>query len=229
MSYLMYCIFADMKNQPATALPGIDGRPVEVVSYNGLNTAVSAVNNSESPVSIGVLQRFENVIAAFFARQAVIPLRYGNVIADKSRIGYHLKENAPRYHRLLSELDGCVEMGIRLLIEDCRLKIAGAKRRSRFIGDDVRNPESKIQIPKSEITGRAYLNQRKALYDAQDRNNPCVKTIIEQYRSAFSGIFVKFKSENELKATQPSSLCNAKPGCCNPQWLLSLFFLVPNG
>lgn len=218
MSYLLYCIFADTKNQPPIALPGIDGRSVEVVSHSGLSTAVSAVSTTESPVSVGMLQRFENVIAANFARQAVIPLRYGNVVADKSRIGYHLKENALRYHRLLSELDGLVEMGIRILIADNGWRHCES-------GEKVHG-----DIPlktRNHGSGRAYLNQRKALYNVQDRNNPCVQTAIEQYRSAFSDIFVKFKSENGMKSSRRLSLGDAQPGCCNTQSILSLFFLVP--
>jgi hypothetical protein len=214
MSFLIYCIFAKPAHPDAEMLRGIGGQPVEIVSHNGLFAAVSSVQTVVPGLDIGTLKCFENVVATFFARQAVIPLRYGSVVREKDRIVRHLDKNAPRYRALLTELEGCVEMGIRILMPDNGLP-------------QKKTHDNFVRKPDNPGSGGGYLMQRKAVYDAQDQESQLAKRIAQEFRSLFSGVFVKYKWET----AEHSSLCTSRnskqPGSRDFAGLISLFFLVP--
>jgi hypothetical protein len=103
-------------------------------------------------------------------------------------------------------LEGFVEMGIRMMIADRGPRLASSI------------PKSKIQNLKSEISGRAYLAARKTHYAGENRLTKEMENVIERFYVAFSGLFVKCKTE-----TPSSRILNQE--FRNP--MLSLYFLVP--
>ncbi len=207
MKHLLYCIFNSSDVQRQAALFGVDGQSVFPVAVNGISAAVSEIGDAHLAPDISRAMAYQKVIASFHSDRTVIPMRYGCVLGGRPRVIQFLNKNARRYESLLKELDGCVEMGIRLMIDDCRLTI-----------EDLRNPKSKI-------TGQAYLAARKAHYAQEDRITAAKTEIITQFRAAFAGLFVKSKVETTGIPHVPSIINNRQSPITNP--LISLYFLVP--
>lgn len=206
MKYILYCIFANEKTSPAVRLTGIDGQPIVVVSHNGLSASVSPSVHPNLTPDITRIQAYEWVIEWFNHDRSIIPMRYGCLFPGKEEVARHLGQRARRYLSLLSELEGNVEMGVRVMMSEGRLPHEESERTREA------NPMSNTQSP---LSGKQYLTARKAHYSREDQNLEEIEHIIAQARAAFSGLYVRFKSE--CGATEVSPLGDR---------VLSLYFLV---
>jgi hypothetical protein len=228
MGYLLYCILTTLENQSPGALVGVDGQPVFLVSHNGLSAAISRINQSNVTLEISCILAYQRVVESFHCHPAVggvIPMRYGSLFEEEPQIIRLLKERCKHYKALLKQLEGCVEMGIRVLVSDSEASIPcpvkrlpsgtlteASTERACFIGERIENP------------GCAYLAARKAHYAQQEKFNNQAKEVIGQYRAAFSGLFVKCKTEFPSIINHQSSIFNRQSAIRNP--VLSLCFLV---
>ena len=211
MGYLLYCILSSLENRSPAALAGVDGQPVFLVSSNGLSAAISRINQSNVTPEISCILAYQRVVESFHCHPAVggvIPVRYGALFGEEFQIIRLLKERSKQYKALLKELDGCVEMGIRILISDFGFRIADS---------EIPIQQLKTRNSKLETSGRAYLAARKVHYEQQEKFNKQAKEVIEQYRAAFNGLFLKCKTEFP-------SIGNPQSAIRNP--VLSLYFLV---
>ena len=226
------------------SLMGVDDQPVVQVSNNGLVAAVSRITREDLKPDVSLIMDYKKVVDSFHREQTIIPMRYGCLLKEKKQVAQLLEKNRTQYEALLKKLDGCVEMGIRVLIDDCRLtprlnpqrgsataeiergEIENLKNSKLENSDPQSATESfKIQNPKSKILGRAYLTSRKAHYEQEDKLGKETDTIIEQYRNAFSGLYIKFKAEHPSIDNLKFSIVNHQSQTPNP--LVSLYFLVP--
>ena len=206
MKYLVYCIFHTSGHQKPEAPQGVDDQPVALVSNNGLTAAISGITQPNLLPDASRILIYKRVVDFFYRDRTVIPMRYGCVLNGKQQVCRFLEEHGGQYGRLLGTIMGCVEMGIRILIADGGLEIAKLKKNKRqfLLNDD----KSRRGGPKSETPGRAYLSTRKTHYDREDQMDKEIETVLDHFRRAFAGLFIRFKSEFH-----------------NP--LLSLYFLVP--
>jgi len=214
MQHLLYCIFVHEKNSPTVRIAGVDGQPIGIVSHNGLSASVSPCIEANLTPDIARIQAYQKVIERFNHRRTIIPMRYGCLFPNKESIARHLGQRGRYYLSLLSELNGSVEMGIRVMM-------------SARIGSDVSDvsdrseqeaaPTSNTQFPPS---GKEYLTARKAHYCREDHNLEETEQLIAQLPAAFSGLFLRFKSE--LAPTRQTG--RTVSASDNP--LLSLYFLV---
>jgi hypothetical protein len=239
MSYLMYCIFHGSEVQRQETLTGVGGQPVFPVAINGIGAAVSEISDAYLTPDVPRVMAYKKVIESFHSDRTVIPMRYGCVLRDRPQVIQLLKRNARRYESLLKELDGCAEMGIRVMIADCRLSIEDLRNSELGIrNSELENfdPQSAIRNPKSKITGRAYLAARKEHYAQEECITEAKNEIAEQFRAALAGLFVKCKVEtapilNRQSATKTadnSPIPNQQSQIADLQSsMLSLYFLVP--
>ncbi len=129
------------------------------------------------------------------------------MVSQESQIIKHLEKHDPQYQVLLRELEGCVELGLRVLLPEASLTAdsPGDAGGGREVGE--------APPPTGAITphlGLAYLTARKAHYAAQDRWTGEYRRAADRCLAQFAGLFVKSKTE------APSSRLP----------LLSLYFLV---
>lgn len=207
MSYLVYCIFLEDRYPRMDDPPvGVAGSQTYVVADNQLAAAVSALHHSEIPQDYSAILTYHNVIQSFHDQLDVVPLRFGTVFNEEEEVTRLLAKHGERYKKLLEELDGCVEMGIRVISDDMRLAA------------DSCNKEYILSPPTAPGTGAAYLAERKALYDAEALATKMEQEAIEQYRIPFDGIFVRFKGETSRRPVL---------GAQSRTTLLSLDFLLP--
>jgi hypothetical protein len=217
----------------------VGGQPVFPVAIKGISAAVSEISSAHLAPDVPRVMAYKKVIELFHGDRTVIPMRYGCVLRDTLQVIQLLKGNARRYESLLKELDGCVEMGIRVLIDDCRLSIEDL-RNAEFgtQNSELENfdPQSAIQNPKSKITGRAYLAARKDHYEQEERITEAKNKIAGQFRAALTGLFVKCKIETPSMLSRQSATKKGDNSPINNQQsqiddrqspMLSLYFLVP--
>jgi len=222
VSYLLYCILSSPKTQSPVALVGVDGQPVFLLSNDGLSATVSKIQHPHISYNISRLLAYKQVIEAFHNDPAVtgiIPMRYGCLFKERSQVIQTLKKCRVKYISLLKELEGCVEMGIRILISDRRM------RNAEYESQKLRTPQSALRNPQSVAPGKAYLSARKANYAQEEKFNKQVEQVIERCRALFSGLFVKWKTEVPSIANFQFSIRNPQSAIHNP--FPSIYFLIP--
>jgi hypothetical protein len=207
MKYMAYCIFSRNEGvQEGDAPVGIGGTPTYVIDNSGLSAAISAIPDGQVMKDSSTILIYHKVIESFHNRFGAIPLRLGTIVDDEAEIGRVLEEHGERYKSLLKQLAGCVEMGIRIIIDNLPTE------------RDSYNETPIIHDTNSAGSGAAYLASRKARIDELQLTDERNRQIIVKYRAPFEGLFVKFKGE-ALKSTVSTIESNAV--------VLSLYFLVP--
>lgn len=208
MSYIVYCI---LSTPPAgTSLPPVTGlgdAPVILIGENGLSAAVSLFAPEEMVTDVQALITYGNVIETIYDTFTVIPFRYGNVINSDGEICRFLYKRKKLYAKLLAELAGTVEMGIRILLHPSYPGPDAAGE-----GNGLLNNQSAASVPRS---GRDYLLHRREYYDTLTDH----QELIEHCRKPFDGLYRKFHTGTPVT------------GGCRPPFsavLLSLYFLIPS-
>jgi hypothetical protein len=195
MRYLLYGIFGHAA-RPGKEIDmplGIEDRPVFLLTQNGLHAALSEVNMPGRSVpgapDLLHLLAYKRVIESFHgnpAISAVIPMRYGCFFAEISQVFRLLEEHGCEYQSLLEELEGCVEMGIRVIFpppENQTLEI------------ESEPPQSAIFSQKLADSGSAYLASRRAHYAREEQVIRENRAILEKCQAAFSRLFLKCRTE----------------------------------
>jgi len=208
MKYLLYCVFRTCGHRIPQPLLGVGGQPVVLLARNGLSAAVSRISRSDLAPDISRLRAYGNVIQSFHRDVTLIPMRYGCLFEEESEVVRRLEERNKEYEELLKELDGCVELGIRILPENGEGGTMNAERSS---------PCAVLGVPHIPNPGRAYLDDRKAHYARSERLAKENRAVIERCRAAFAGLFVKCKAECPPSALRTSP--HRAP-------LVSMYFLV---
>jgi len=189
-------------------LTGVKGKPVTFVAGHGLRAAVSEMDIEEETPPVAELLAYIHVVEALHHHQAIVPMRYGCFLNGTTEIGKVLKERQRQYHTLLDELEGHVEMGIRIILPE---------NAGRDIPRDPLNNRPFIDglaaQPKNEqVDGRDYLALRKVYYKIQEEISHDRQALIDRYIQAFSGLYARHRIETDTK---------------NDTVILSLYFLTP--
>ena len=216
MRYLLYCIFHTPENQRPETLLGVENQPVVIISNNGLCAAASRLTQSELPLETSQIINYKKVIDAFHQDRTVIPIRYGCLVKRIQHVSRLLESRSNEYGLLLKDLEGCVEMGIRVMVADCGLRPGGAYAPEGLRIAGLKKREMKLETRNSKLktSGKAYLAARKDHYAQEECITEAKNEIAEQFRAALTGLFVKCKVETPPMPNRQSSM-------------LSLYFLVP--
>jgi hypothetical protein len=101
-----------------------------------------------SAVGVDAALDYGAVIERICADVTVVPMRYGSMMSDEATVRHHLSTEGAVYKKLLGKLDGCLEIGVRILIPEKTARMhAGA-----VIG-----------------SGHAYLAELKLKYQPEER------------------------------------------------------------
>jgi len=198
VSYLIYGIVKDPLAITAN-LTGVQVKPVIFVEAHGLCAAVSELDVEEGAPPVGELLAYAQVVEALHRRQAVVPMRYGSFLNGIPAIRDVLKARQHQYETLLAELEGHVEMGIRIILpeKECEnLSLEGTI----------------LPNEKSAINGRDYLALRKIHYHMQEEMSQDRQAFVDRYIRSFSGLYAKHRTEKDMY---------------NGVVILSLYFLTP--
>lgn len=209
MRYLLYCIFRSQEPQEPKSLLGVDAQPVFLVAKNGLSAVISGTKYGALTPNIPRILAYKKVIESLHRNHTVIPMRYGSLLEKELQVLQLLEERGTKFMALLRELEGCVEMGIRVLLSDSGFRISDSATLIR---------PYPITNPQSSNPGRSFIAARKAHYAREEQSSKETDMVFQRCRAAFSGLFVKCKEEySRFNISYISSR--------NP--LHSLYFLVP--
>ena len=156
MTCLVYCIMRDIRPIDVKLPLGVDNKRISLVSEGGLLAACSAVPDELTRPTVCRARAYARVVgklhgAALQRGVAVLPLRYGSVLGSKGQVALLLRERAGEFRAALQKLDGCVEMGILMI-----LKLGGRRAASREAAGC------------SDAAGAGYLQARRLLYAEED-------------------------------------------------------------
>ncbi len=209
MSCLFYCICRNPGPELTRPLQGVGGSPVYQVAHRRLRAAVSRIGPAEIAPDLPRVRAYERVVLSYHRQDTVVPMRYGSVVEQESQVIKLLDEHGPQYEALLQELEGCVEMGLRVLLPPgpWAAVIPGGPEGCR----EVAGPRPPEPAAAPDRLGLTYLTARKAHYDHQDCWTGEYRLAADRCLARFSGLFIKSKLE----------------GPCRRLPLLSLYFLVP--
>ena len=180
MKYLLYCIFQNHTRRCPRILLGVGRRSVFLVEKNGLSAAVSRISDSDLSPDIPRVLAYESVIESIHRRGAVIPLRYGAVFEQELQIAELLEERSQHYAGLLRELEGRVEMGVRVFSTNAE---RGQPFRSR--------------------SGVAYLAAKRKHYAQADGIGVEQERISREIHRLLAGHFARSKTESGFLAGNP--------------------------
>lgn len=177
MPYLVYCIMkgAVFGIEPIT---GVKGKNVSFAAGHDLCAAVSEMSSVEDAPPVSELLVYGRVVEDLHRLKAVVPMRYGCFLDEVTDIQRILKEKKSQYESLLEELEGHVEMGIRILLPE---------------------QEVKPRLEEHPVNGRNYLVLRKAHYRMMDDASRRHQVFLDRYIHAL-GLYGKYRTETAAKS-----------------------------
>jgi len=200
MKCLIYCIFQNKGSQPENLPRGIDGGTVSLLSEGELAAAYSTVPNSLTMPTLDQAKAYARVVDALHRTCTLLPMRYGSVLETEDQVAELLRTRRAEFLARLRELDGSVEMGIRIML---------TKEQQQ-----ARSCESPCSRS-APCKGAAYLQARQRHYAEVDWYAQAACAQAERYKAAFDGLFIKCRMESSL-------LTYSTAGAA----FLSLYFLV---
>lgn len=209
MSHLLYCLSKHLDELELDGPAGVEGQPISILTCNGLSAVISMLSAPElSRADLATIMSYQRVIDYFHRKRTIIPMRFGCVLSEEAQIIRFLEDHSEEYRALLGQLDGCVEMGIRVLMDNRQREA----RAPSPVGSDPATPG-----PGLAGTGREYLHARRSYYADGDWPGNGERSIIETVRGPFCGLFVRCKIEKSMRIAG-SHESSAR--------MLSLYFLV---
>jgi len=177
MRHLVYCILRAYTPWRGRLPAGVEGAPVSLVTEDELAVAVSRVSDAGRPADVAQATAYANVIAALSADRTVLPIRYGCLFPSKTQVHEFLQTRRAEFAALLDELDGCVEMGVRVLLSSAGHPVRERRRRTTKFG-----------------SGTAYLTERSAAYARRDAEREAGAATAAAIRRTFNGLSVQSRA-----------------------------------
>jgi hypothetical protein len=209
LSYLLYCLSNHLEELELDGPAGVEGQQVGIRTCKGLSAVISMLSAPELPrADLATIMSYQRVLDYFHGKRTIIPMRFGCVFSGEAQIIRFLEDRSEEYRALLEELEGCVEMGIRVLMDNQQYEA----RVPSSAGSDPAPPD-----PGLAGAGKGYLHARRSHYADRDRFGNGERAIIETVRGPFCGLFVRCKAEQSMPIAG-SHESSAR--------MLSLYFLV---
>ena len=170
----VYCIIPGDERQvfgregiggPACPERSQRGNQVYTIPYQGISAVVSNTPLEAPEPTIEHVLAHEGVIEEVMAGHTVLPLRFGVVFASKARVKEMLAENYPQYQETLAGLHGKVELGLKVLWgeEKIRKEVERASERVARFREEMagRAQELKLARGTPAMRGKGYYLQMK--------------------------------------------------------------------
>ena len=149
MIYL-YAI-TDRPDLRTPAEPGLGGTSLFSLAYQDIAAVVSSLTTATVSPTEDNLWQHEAVVEALMADRAVLPVRFGTLLADESAVQAALAAHYANFMTSLDRVRGRVELGLRVLWD---LEVQGSKGAGEQGSREVRDH------PSMEGHGRKYMLAR---------------------------------------------------------------------
>ena len=118
MKHLVYCVLRNLLPARGVLPAGIEGAPVFLVAEGGLAAACSVAPDAWVTPTVPRATAFAWVVAALHKVAAVVPFRYGNSLENREQVLELMQAHRAQFLQCLEEVQGCDEMGLRILLEN---------------------------------------------------------------------------------------------------------------
>ncbi|SMC71081.1 Gas vesicle synthesis protein GvpL/GvpF [Desulfocicer vacuolatum DSM 3385] len=209
--HLLYCVFSsgEMEKTRKLVPPGIDGEPVHEICSNKISGVVSTLGKPPD-THVKSLLAYHGVIDSYHQNRTVIPMRFAAVFRTYAHMITALNNNEKSYLLQLKRLHDCTEMCVRFISNSpCCVK------------------KKEPAISPKKISGTTFLQQRKAMYEQQNRLPPEIHEKTRDILQHFRGLYMEFKQESQpLEKDCPSLSLQGAEKTDGNALLISLFFLI---
>ena len=178
MNYVVYCVLREKDRVPDRLPLGVGGGRVSLLAEDGLAVAFSRVRLGCAVPSLSRVKAYARVVEALHKTGTVLPMRYGCELSTRAQLVELLREHRAEFQAALDEVEGCVELGIRVLLREAHGPVSG----------DVGRPSG-------PSPARVYLASRKACYSEQDQERGESAAVARRIQKAFDQLFVRCLAE----------------------------------
>ena len=191
MKHLLYCILTACPLRGDDLPTGTDGVRVSLLTDNRLSAAYSVLGDSCATPDISTCVAYARVIQEIHERATVVPMRYGCLLGSEQAVRELLQLRGEYFKAALAELEGCVEMGVRVL-----LPAAPPRARER------------VAVGAAPPSGTGYLAARQAAYGAMDADCHEADAAICAIRDALAPYVVKSNPDrSRMGNRRAASIC----------------------
>ncbi len=176
-------------HSPQALPPGVCGAPVRLLEESALGAAISWIEASDLTSNIAQVLSYARVVEALHADQAVVPMRYGCLFGGEGQVLDLLRLHGEEYAGILRELDGCVEMGVRVLLPT-----------------ESSLPRVPFGSGMEEAPGRAYLTKLAARYAREEEGARGLAAVAERLRGALGRLAERTETDRGVRADR--GLCS---------------------
>lgn len=222
MKHLVHVILWNDAAVRVGSAAGLDGRPLEFVAEGMLAAACSRVPTTDATPDVGQLLAYARVVNDLFQRVTVLPMRYGCWLDHERELRQLLSRNEAAFQACLQQVEGCVEMGVRVLptelgslelpatstpsLDPLRdtLPLVPGRTAAQPENDSTTSPRWNASLADSGDAeaaadgarpGMNYLLARRKRYDNKDGQKRGFEQAVHRIQTALAGRFVKSVAE----------------------------------
>lgn len=186
VSYLVYCIVDGKRAEPRPR-PLFFGYPAAsiMVRAAGLGAVMSSTSSKGHAPDVARLLAYARVVESYNRVRSVIPMRYGCRVEGVAEVRGLLEGRRRDYLRLLADLDGRMEMSVRVVLDR----------------------QAPAHLPPGQVTragggfgrtgpGMAYLAERGGYYTRKAELDQRLEEICGHIRELAQSTFVRWTSED---------------------------------
>lgn len=201
----VYCI-TGASRKPRKAVIGLENSVVYTMRYEEIAAVVSEVAMAKIPVSHEGALRHAAVISAIQREQTTLPMRFSSVFHDDSAVLGFLRSRYAVFVSDLARLRDKVEMGLRVIAKDNKFESMQSHwdRGIPAGGQETETPPPGACAPAS--SGTAYLQQRRAYYESQDKNDSWAQEMVKTCHAQFEGVCISHAMDTNKSSSQGISL-----------------------
>lgn len=172
MKYVLYGVLRESEDAGERLRALTEAEPVRLIAKGGLAAAVSIAPAAGPPDP----KRHAEVVQILHEVCTVLPVRCGIGVQTEEEVLALLRDRAGELRAALAALQGCAEMGLRVLCS-----VTAASGAEAEAGGPLSRP-------------RSYLSSRKAYYASQDARRRELLHVAERMQRPFDGLFLKCKT-----------------------------------
>ncbi|MBI3077546.1 MAG: GvpL/GvpF family gas vesicle protein [Deltaproteobacteria bacterium] len=161
---------------------------MSLIEEGDLGAAVSRIEPPDLTRNMTPVLAYAKVVEALHADRTVLPMRYGCVFEEEPQVVELIRVHGEEYGAVLRGLDGCVEMGVRVLPP------TGSPSRCSPIPPQIRG-----------ASGRAYLAARAARYAREEAADRAVAAVAERLRGALDGLAERIETDRAVRTDRALS------------------------
>ena len=209
MKILLYCVIHEDSHHPDILQAGLKGTSLQLVAEKDLAAVFSEIDQPDALVTTDAATQYHHVIARLHQGRTVVPFRFATLFDRISEVRQLLQSHQDRFSRMLTALDGCVEMGLRIMLSEKCLEDERSRQADELSTWETGLPEA--------LPGTAYLLSRKQHYSKDLLLQNITRRTVQEYAGYFKDLCKGITYEQAVECLHEGER----------SVMVSVYFLVP--